>query len=77
MHLGTDMVCDKAYDAFAIVWRQTFAGIDKTAREPIDPEPTVGIEHDLDDLGVFEEAARWPDRERCAACARHAKSLPD
>ena len=55
MHLGSDMVRDEAYDAFAIVWRQTFAGIDQTTHQPIDPETTVGIQHDLDDLRVFQE----------------------
>jgi hypothetical protein len=55
MHLGANMVSDEPHDALAIIWRQTFAGIDQTTRQPIDPEPTVGIEHDLDDPGVFQE----------------------
>ena len=49
MHLGADMVGDEAHDALAIGRRQTLAGIGKAARQPVDPEPAVGIEHHLDD----------------------------
>jgi len=70
MHFGADMVRDETHDALAIVWRQTFAGIDKTARQPIDPEPAVGIKHDLDDLGVFKEQRDgWTERG-----AQHARA---
>jgi hypothetical protein len=68
MHLGADMVCDKAHDALAIARRQVFARIDKTARQPIDPEAAIGIEHALDYFGVFQE-----QREGGTECsAQHA-----
>ena len=70
MHLGSDMVRDEAHDAFAIVWRQTFAGIDQTTRQPIDPETTVWIEHDFNDRGIFEE-----ERYGWTKCgAQHARA---
>jgi len=39
MHLGAHMMGNEPYDAFAITGRQALAGIDKAARQPIDPEP--------------------------------------
>ena len=50
--------------------RQTLSGIDEPTREPIDPEPTVGVEHDLNDGSVFE-----PKRDRRAKRgAQHARA---
>jgi hypothetical protein len=70
MHLGADMVRDEAYNALAIVWRQAFAGIDKAARQPIDPDPTVGIKHDLNDFRIFQE-----QRDSWTKCgAQHARA---
>lgn len=70
MHLDADVVRDEAHDALAIVWRQTFAGIDKTACQPVDPEPAVGIEHDFNDRGIFEEER--DGRTKCGA--QHARA---
>ena len=68
MNLGADMVRNKPQDAFAVAWRQTLSGIEKSTRQPIDPEPAVRIEHDLDDGGVFK-----PERNRRAKRrAQHA-----
>jgi hypothetical protein len=76
MHLRADMVRDEAHDTLAIVWRQTFAGIDETARQPIDPEPTVGIKHDLDDFGIFQEQRDgWTERGAQHACATRSRFL--
>ena len=36
--------------------RDPAAGVLKPARQPVDPEPAIGIEHHLDDAGVFEIA---------------------
>ena len=70
MYLGSDMVRDEAHDAFAIVWRQTFAGIDQTTRQPINPEAAIGIEHDLDDFRIFQE-----QRDGWTKCgAQHARA---
>ena len=76
MHLGTNLMRDEAHDAFAIVWRQTFAGIDQTTRQPIDPEATIWIEHDLDNLGVFqEERDGWTERGTQHARATRSRFL--
>jgi hypothetical protein len=48
------MVRDQAYDALAIRGRQALTGVGQTGGEPVDPEPAIGVEHDLDDGRVFE-----------------------
>ena len=70
MNLGADMVRDKPQDAFAISRRQTLSRIRKSTREPIDPEPTVGVEHDLNDGRVFKPEC---DR-RAKRGAQHARA---
>ena len=70
MYLGANMVCDKAHDAFAIVRGQALAGVDESTRQPIDPESTIRIEHDLDDFGIFQE-----QRDGWTKCrAQHARA---
>ena len=71
MHLDADMMRDEANDALGVGWRDAAAGVLQAARQPIDPEPAVRIEHHLDDAGVFEIAG---DRgsERGAQHARAA-----
>ena len=54
MHLDADVMRNKANDAFRVGGRDTAAGIFEATRQPIDPQPTVGIEHHLDDAGVFQ-----------------------
>ena len=77
MHLGADMVRDEAHDTLAIVWRQTFAGIDKTAGQPINPKPAVGIEHDLDNPSVFEPGRDCrPERSSQHACTTRYRLSP-
>lgn len=69
MHLGTDMMGDEADDAFAIGGRKSFPRIGQAVREPVDPEPPIGGEHDLDDRGVFQESGdRRPQRGAQHAC---------
>ena len=73
MDLGADMVRDEPDDPFAVGRRQPLARIGKPARQPIDPEPPVGVEHHLDDAGVFEERGdRRPERG-----AQHARAARD
>ena len=53
--------------------RQALARIGQSARQPVDPEPAVGVEHHLDDRGVFEKAGdRRPERG-----AQHARAARD
>ena len=54
MDLGPDMVRDEADDPLAVRRREPLARIREPVTEPVDPEPTVGIEHHLDDTRVRE-----------------------
>jgi hypothetical protein len=70
MNLGADMMRDKPYNPLAIPRRQTFSGIDEAARQPIDPEPSIGVEHHLDNGSVVEpQRDRWAKRG-----AQHARA---
>ena len=55
MNFGADVMGDKANDPLAIGGRQSFTGVGKTFRQPVDPEPPIGIEHHLDDRGIFQK----------------------
>jgi len=70
MHFGAYMVRDETHDALSIGGRQTFVGIGKTTRQPVDPEPAVRIEHHLDDRGILQ-----PNRDgRTERGAQHARA---
>ena len=71
MHLDADMVRDEPHDPLGVGGRHPTAGILQPARQPVDPEPAVGIEHHLDDARVFE-IARDCRSERGAQHARAA-----
>ena len=63
MNLDPDMMGDEPHDALGVGGRDAEAGVLEAARQPVDPEPAVGIEHHLDDAGIFEIAGnRWPQR---------------
>ncbi len=65
-----DMVGDQAHDPLGVGGRHAAARILKAARKPVDPEPAVGIEHHLDDAGVFQiRRDRRPERG-----AQHARA---
>jgi hypothetical protein len=57
VYLGADMVRDEPDDTLAVVSRKALASIGEARAEPIDPKPSVGVEHDLDD-GRFVEPGR-------------------
>ena len=70
MDLGADMMGDQPDDALAVGGGETLAGVRQAPRQPVDPEPAVGIEHHLDDRWVFEQAGdRRPERG-----AQHARA---
>jgi hypothetical protein len=70
MNLDANMVRDEAHDAFGVRRGDAAFGILQSTRQPIDPEPTIWIEHHLDDAGIFEIAGnRWPKRG-----AQHARA---
>jgi hypothetical protein len=54
MHLRAYVVRHQTNDALAIGRRQGFAGINEAARQPVDPQPSIWIEHDLDDCVIFQ-----------------------
>ena len=57
MDLRADMMGDETDDALAILRRQAFAGIGQAFGEAVDPQPSVRVQHHLDDACVFEETA--------------------
>ena len=73
MDLGADMVGDEPNDPFAVGRRQPLSRIGEPARQPVDPEPPVGVQHHLDDAWVFEEGG---DR-RSERGAQHARAARD
>ncbi len=56
MHLGPDMMRDEPHDPLAIGGRQRGTGVGEPFGQPVDPEPPVGVEHDLDGHGVFQKS---------------------
>ena len=54
MNFDTHMVRDQTHDPLSVGGRNTAAGVLKSTRQPIDPKSSIGIEHHLDDAGVFE-----------------------
>ncbi|BGE86339.1 hypothetical protein Ms3S1_27750 [Methylosinus sp. 3S-1] len=72
MHLRADMMGDEPHDALAISGRHFAAAILEAARQSVDPETAVWIEHDLDDGRIFKEAGDGQS-ERGAEHARAAR----
>ena len=66
----TDMVRNEPNDALAIGGAQYLVAFGDPLLQPIDPEPAVGIEHDLDDLWIGK-----PFGNRPAHCGtQHART---
>jgi hypothetical protein len=70
MHLDADMVRNEPHDPFGIGGCHPAAHILQPSRQPVDPKPTVGIEHHFDDARVFKVAG---DR-RSERGAQHARA---
>src|SRR5947208_250105 len=69
MNLSADVMGNEPHDALAVGCSETLSGIRQPSRQPIDPEPAIGIEHDLDDPGVFEPGRyRRSERSTQHAC---------
>ena len=73
MNLGADMVRDQPHDPLAIGGIKTLSSIGEALREPIDPEPSVGIEHHLDDRLIFQKFGDGGTERR----AQHARAADD
>jgi len=70
MDLDTDVMCNEAHDAFGVCGRDAATGIFQPARQTVDPQATVRIEHHFDDAGIFKIGR---DR-RAKRCAQHART---
>jgi hypothetical protein len=70
MHLGADVMRDQAHNPLAVGGGHHPAAILQSARQAVDPQPAVRIEHHLDDRGVFKEGR---DR-RTEGSAQHARA---
>ncbi len=69
MNLGADVMGNEPHDTLAVGCGETLAGICQAPRQPVDPEPAIGIEHDLDDPSVFEPGRyRRSERRAQHAC---------
>ena len=73
MNLGANVMGDQPNDALAVGSGQAFAGVRQAARQPVDPQPAIGVEHHLDDRRIFEKAR---DR-RTERRAQHARAARD
>ena len=70
MNLGSDMMRHQPDDPLAIGSAHPAPRIGDPGAEPVDPQPPVGIEHDLDDRGIFKPSGNLrPERS-----AQHARS---
>src|SRR3546814_15967807 len=68
MNFGTHMMCNQSDNALTIGCCQAFTAIGQSHAQPFDPEESVRIEHNFDDLRVSQ-----PGRDRCAhPRAQHA-----
>jgi hypothetical protein len=72
-HLGAYVVRDQANDALAIGRRQSFTRIEESLGQAVDLEPPIGVEHHLDDRGIFQKLG---DR-RPEGRAQHARAAKD
>ncbi len=70
MNFGADMMRHQPNDPFAIGRRQGGAAIREPARQPIHPQSAIGVEHHLDDGGVFQEGGNGRPQRR----AQHARA---
>ena len=71
MDFGADVMRHEAHDALAIRGRQTHSRVCQAGREPVEPEPSVRVQHDLDDCRIFQPGAdrraeRRPQHARAA-----------
>jgi len=73
MNLGADMMGDQTDDPLAVRRRQYFTRVGKPFGKPVDPEPPIGVEHHLDDRGVFQK----PGDRRPEGRAQHARTAKD
>jgi len=54
MDFSSNMMRNKPDDALAIGWGQDSASVSQTVGQPVDPEPSVRVQHHFDDVRFFE-----------------------
>ncbi len=70
MNFGPDMMRDEANNPFAVGGRQPLTCVRQPIGQPVDPDASIGIEHDFDDARIFEPRGdRRPQRG-----AQHART---
>lgn len=72
MHFGTDVMRHQPNNAFPVSSREALSRVRQAARQPINPQPAIGVEHHLDDRGVLQ-ISRNGGAERAAEHARAAR----
>ena len=70
VHLRAYMVRYQTNNALAVRRRQCFAGINQATRQPVNPQPPIGIEHDLDDRVIFQVAGN----RRAKRATQHSRT---
>jgi hypothetical protein len=64
------MVSNQPNDPLTVGGGQSFAGVGQTARQPIDPQSAIWIEHHLDNVRIFQEPSDcWTQRRAQHACS--------
>jgi hypothetical protein len=69
MNLSANMMGYQPNDALTIGSRESLSRIGQPLRQTVDPDPTVGVQHHLDDTRVLKQP-RDRSAERCAQHAR-------
>jgi hypothetical protein len=54
MYFDAYMMRDQAHDAFRVGGRDAAASIFEASRQTIDPQTAIGVQHHLDDAGIFQ-----------------------
>jgi hypothetical protein len=57
VNLRADVMGDQSDDAFPVGDGQALTGIRQAARKPVDPQPTVGVKHHFNDVGIVKKRA--------------------
>ena len=73
MDLGTHMMGNEADDPFGVGRRDLEPVSSRPPEQPVDPEPSIRVEHDLDDARVFEVSGDQGAERR----AQHARASGD
>jgi hypothetical protein len=54
MDLRADVTLNQSYDPLTVSSRQSLPRVRQAFREPVDPQPAIGVEHHFDDCWILE-----------------------